>query len=137
MTALEKRQQERVALKFRVDAKQLDRSEVENILQGEGYPDLSQPSMARRLPREGMESAATEDLSISGIQLQAPLGLETGATLAVDLHLPGDPVVLKALTEVMWVQGGQKPQRAGLRFVALGGREVSRLKGALADEGKY
>ena len=128
-----KRQQDRKSVKLRVDAKKLERKELDSILQGDGYPDLSQPSMARRTPREGMESVSSGDLSLGGMRLDGRLEIEPGSTMVVDLHLPGDPVVLKALAEVMWVRGGEQGPKAGLRFAAIGWKELNRLKNTLGE----
>ena len=123
-----RRLNERVDMKLRVDAKYLKDSEGHSILEGEGFPDLGRPSLARRNPRAGMVELNTEDLSLSGLGLEGDMEFQPGMAFALDLHLPNDPVVVKALAEVMWVDGSGGKPRAGLRIAAINWLEMLRLE---------
>jgi hypothetical protein len=120
-----------VNLRVRVDARYLDQKEVHGILEGEGFSDLDRPSMAWRRPREGMVTVSSEDFSAGGMALRGGIDFKKGMAFALDVHLPNDSVVIKALAEVMWVQMDNTRHRAGLRIAAIHWMELQRLSRAM------
>src|SRR6266849_5032513 len=115
----ERRIRERKNLSLRVDVKVLPRREVDDILEGSGYPDLSVTELSMSRPRKGMDGLSTFDLSFSGMGLRCKQLYETGLAVAMDLHLPGQRTVLKFLGEVIWANEDQGEPRAGFRIAAL------------------
>jgi len=126
----DKRNQPRVSIKLRVDAKVLDENLKVDILAGNGYPDLDQESLSLTHPRRGRQACQTFDVSPSGLRLQAAEleALEHGTSLELDLHIPGERRVVKLLAEVMWADKGQDCPVAGLRFAALEDEGMRRLR---------
>ncbi len=49
-----------------------------------------------------MLPARIRDISLSGMRVEGPVALGAGEATAMDLHLPDERVVLKALAEVVW-----------------------------------
>jgi hypothetical protein len=123
----------RKPLALRVDVKILPKKEVDDILDGAGYSDLSVRSLAMRRPRSGMEDTSTLDLSFSGMGLSCKRLYDRGMAAALDLHLPGERTVLKFLGEVVWATevGGQP--RAGFRIAALDEESAQRFNGYLSS----
>ena len=80
----------------------LPERDVDGILEGDGYPDLSIRSLAMTRSRSGMEGLSTLDISFTGMGLHCQQILKKGAAAALDLHLPGERTVIKLLGEVMW-----------------------------------
>ena len=122
MSYVEKRIESRISIRLRADAKELSPDQLEGIMDGQGWTDIFVPSFSYKNPREGMQSLETRDISRSGLRLEGSFGFNRGASLAIDLHLPGDRVLVKALLEVMWVEKDEKNpewKRAGARFAAL------------------
>ena len=126
----DKRNQPRVSIKLRVDAKILDENLKVDILSGNGYPDLDQESLSLTHPRRGRQACQTFDVSPSGLRLEAAEleALEHGTSLELDLHIPGERRVVKLLAEVMWAEKGQDCPVAGLRFAALEDEGMRRLR---------
>jgi hypothetical protein len=129
----DKRNQPRVSIKLRVDAKVLADTQRDDILAGNGYPDLDQESLSLTHPRRGRQACQTFDVSPSGLRLSAAelTGLGHGTSLELDLHLPGERRVVKLLAEVMWAEKGQDSPVVGLRFAALEDEGMRRLRGYL------
>lgn len=116
---------------MRVDCKPLSGSEVRDILEGNGFSELSYASLALSLPRQGMLSARTSDLSVGGLRMEGPLPMGLGEVATVDLHFPDERVALKALVEVVWSRPSdddRKPHACGMRFAAMDEDGVKRLK---------
>lgn len=129
----EARQAARRTVHVTVDVKALKTQDVDNILFGQGYEDLNFNSLSMSRPRHGMERAATLDLSISGIRL-AGIELKPGTAAVVDLHLPDEKVVIKALIEVVWArQEGEQPT-AGCRFAAIQENGAERMTSFLREK---
>lgn len=128
----ERRVSQRRNLALRVDLKVLPPREVEDILEGSGYADLSVSTPALSRPRSGMDGMKTLDVSASGIGIRSEAELEPGAATAVDLHLPGQRMVLKFLGEVMWATRVGAETRAGLRIAALDINSAQRFSGFLS-----
>jgi hypothetical protein len=116
---------------LRVDVKILPKKEVDDILDGAGYADLSISALSMSRPRSGMEDTETLDLSFSGMGLRCKRLYDQGMAAALDLHLPGERTVLKFLGEVIWATevGGQP--RAGFRIAALDEDSAQRFCGYL------
>lgn len=130
----DKRQAARSHVKLRVDLKPLSQSEVQDIIEGQGFPELSYSSLALARPRHGMVPSKVRDLSVSGAQVETMLPVQAGESTAIDLHLPQDRVVVKALAEVVWcrpAKGGGEGHSAGLRFAAMEEESLRRLRGFL------
>jgi hypothetical protein len=123
----------RVPLALRVDVKILPKKEVDGILDGEGYPDLSIAALSMKRPRAGMEGTQTLDLSYSGMGLRVQKSYEKGTAAALDLHLPGDRTVVKFLGEVMWSVQDAGESRVGIRIAALDEDSARRFSGYLAS----
>ena len=126
----DKRNQARVSIALRVDAKLLDERQKEDILAGMGYPDLDSESLSLSTPRRGRQMCETLDVSPTGLRLgaEAMVALESGKSLELDLHLPGERRVVKLLAEVMWAEDGEERRVAGLRFAALEDEGLRRLR---------
>jgi hypothetical protein len=129
----DKRNQARTTIRLRVDAKVLAEAQRDDILAGNGYPDLDQESLSLTHPRRGRQACQTFDVSPTGLRLTAKemAALEHGASLELDLHLPGERRVVKLLAEVMWADKGQDSPVAGLRFAAVEDEGMRRLRGYL------
>lgn len=112
------RHAERKQVQVTVDVKPLKTQDVDNILFGQGFEDLKLNSLSMSRPRHGMERAQTLDLSVSGLRLEG-VNLKPGTAAVLDLHLPEDKVVVKALVEVVWVKVEQENSTAGCRFAAI------------------
>lgn len=130
-SAKERRIRERKTLALRVDVKILPKREVDDILEGSGYPDLSVTELSMSRPRKGMDGLSTLDLSFSGMGLRCKQLYDTGMAVALDLHLPGQRTVLKFLGEVMWASEVNGEPRAGFRIAALDSDSASRFSGYL------
>jgi hypothetical protein len=113
--------------------KLLPERDVEGILEGDGYPDLSIRSLAMTRPRSGMDGMATLDISFTGMGVQCGGVLKKGAAAALDLHLPGERTVVKLLGEVMWSAEVDGHPRAGIRIAALDDDGARRFQGFLAS----
>ncbi len=126
----DKRNQPRISVQLRVDAKVLDEDKKIDILSGNGYPDLDQESLSLTKPRRGHRSSYTYDVSASGLRLDAAVleTLEHGTGVELDLHLPGERRVVKLLAEVMWANDAKDSPIAGLRFAALEDEGLRRLR---------
>jgi hypothetical protein len=114
-----------------VDLKPLRHEEVRDILEGNGYDELDFASLSLARPRSGMMPARIRDLSIQGARIEGPMSLGLGEAAVLDLHLPDERVVIKALGEVVWSrpsQDSQPPHAFGLRFAALKDDALARLK---------
>ena len=112
------RQSQRRQVQVKVDVKPLKTQDVDNILFGQGFEDLNLNSLSMSRPRFGMERAQTLDLSLSGLRLTG-IDLKPGTAAVLDLHLPQDKVVVKALVEVVWVRVENENSTAGCRFAAI------------------
>lgn len=127
----ERRIRERKSLELRVDVKILPKQEVDDILEGAGYSELSVSDLAMSRPRSGMDGLSTLDVSCSGLGVRCKQAYEKGMAAALDLHIPGQRTVLKFLGEIMWVsQVGGEP-RAGIRIAALDSDSAQRFAGYL------
>jgi Tfp pilus assembly protein PilZ len=76
------------------------------------------------------------DLSTSGLRLEGPLPLGFGESVFLDLHLPDDPVAVKALVDVVWSQPARdqsQPHRCGMRFAAIDEEGIRRIKNFLVQ----
>jgi hypothetical protein len=120
-------------IKLRVDAKVLAETQRDDILAGNGHPDLDQESLSLTRPRGGRKTCQTFDVSSTGLRLSAAeiAVLEQGASLELDLHLPGERRVVKLLAEVVWMDKGLDSPVMGLRFAALEDEGMRRLRGYL------
>lgn len=118
-------------MELRVDVKILPKKEVDDILDGSGYPDLSVTALSLSRPRGGMDGLNTVDVSTSGLRLRCKDLYEKGMAAALDLHLPGERTVLKFLGEVMWVGQVEGEGCAGIRIAALDEDSGRRLGGYL------
>lgn len=127
----DRRVKQRKPLELRADVKILPSKEVESILEGAGYTDLSVSAVAMPKPRTGMDGLSTLDLSFSGMRLRCKRRLEKGMAAAVDLHLPGSRTVLKFLGEIMWTDEVEGEPRAGLRIAAVDEESARRFGGYL------
>lgn len=135
MTASEKRLSNRVRVRLRVDCKPLDHAECLDVLEGHGFQELSFRSLALTRPRMGMTPMKARDLSVSGLRLEGPLPLGLGDSAVLDLHLPDEPVAVKALVDVVWSREAQDPalpHSCGLRFAAMDDEGMRRLKSFIA-----
>lgn len=135
MTATDKRLSTRVRVRLRVDCKPLEHAERLSVLEGHGFPELSYRSLALSRPRAGMTPMQARDLSLTGLRLEGPLPLGLGDSAMLDLHLPDEPVAVKALVDVVWSRPAEGPRQlhsCGLRFAALDDEGVRRLKSYLA-----
>jgi hypothetical protein len=131
----DRRIRERKPLELRVDVKILPKKEVEGILDGEGYADLSASAPSMRRPRVGMETGGkTLDVSYSGMGLRCSKLYEKGTATALDLHIPGQRIVVKLLGEIMWAGEVEGEPRAGIRFAALDLHSALRLDGYLSRQ---
>ena len=130
--SIERRLAKRKELALRVDFKVLPDRDLENIMEGDGYPDLSLRAMAMSRPRAGMDGLSTLDISFTGMGLNCQHMLKTGAAAALDLHLPGERTVIKLLGEVMWCTEVEGKPRAGIRIAALDDDGAKRFQGFLA-----
>jgi hypothetical protein len=135
MTTSDKRLAPRQAVRLRVDLKPLRHEEVRDILEGQGYDELDFSSLSLAKPRSGMMPARIRDISLSGMRIEGLMALGTGEAAAMDLHLPDERVVLKALAEVVWSAPSTdlgQPHACGLRFAALEEDALHRLKNFLS-----
>jgi hypothetical protein len=128
-----RRIQERKALSLTIDYRTLDGKETYSILNGEGYLDLNGHSLALTIPRRGMRRLLTRDLSLGGLSVCGAVDVTLGTSTAVDIHLPQDPVLIKVLAKVVWVNGCGEKRLAGLRFSALGEDSRKRLQEFIGD----
>jgi hypothetical protein len=117
-TMIDARHATRHLVQVIVDVKVLKTRDVDNILFGQGWQDLNLNSLSMSRPRFGMERAQSLDLSCSGLRLEG-LDLKPGTAAILDLHLPEDKVVVKALVEVVWVRKEGDKTMAGCRFAAM------------------
>jgi hypothetical protein len=67
------------------------------------------------------------DISLSGIQIHADQPLHNGDVLHMDINLPGLPIVLPAVAEVVWADHAQ----GGLHFLKMSEEDVNVLKSYL------
>jgi hypothetical protein len=77
----------------------------------------------------GMERAETLDLSGSGLRLTG-MALKPGSAAMLDLHLPCERLVVKALVEVVWA----RQNTAGCRFAAIQEEGASRVRRYLTQK---
>lgn len=126
-TMNEARHAERRKVHVTVDIKPLKTQDVDNILFGQGFEDLNLNSLSMSRPRHGMERAQTLDLSVSGLRV-AGIELKPGTAAVLDLHLPEQKVVVKALVEVVWSGQDSEGPTAGCRFAALQEFGAERMK---------
>jgi hypothetical protein len=117
-TSVDARHATRHAIHVTVDVKALRTQDVDNILFGQGFQDLNLNSLSMSRPRHGMERGQTLDLSCSGLRLSG-IDLKPGTAAILDLHLPEDKVVVKALVEVVWTSLQGEMPTAGCRFAAI------------------
>ncbi len=130
----DKRLTPRQTVRLRVDLKPLKHEEVRDILEGHGYDELEYSSLSLTRPRAGMLPARIRDISLGGIRVEGPCALGNGEVTAMDLHLPDERVVIKALGEVVWSlpsTDDSQPHAFGLRFAALDETALQRLKAYL------
>lgn len=135
MNPSEQRLAPRLAVRLRVDLKPLRHDEVRDILQGQGYDELEYSSLSLAKPRVGMLPARIRDISLSGMRVEGLVAMGAGEATAMDLHLPDERVVIKALGEVVWSQPASddsQPHSFGLRFAALEEEAIIRLKNYLS-----
>jgi hypothetical protein len=129
----ESRHAERRRVQVTVDVKPLRTQDVDNILFGQGFEDLNLNSLSMSRPRHGMERAETLDLSLSGLRL-AGIELKPGTAAVLDLHLPSDKVVIKALVEVVWATDQHGHPMAGCRFAAIQENGAERMMSFLREK---
>ena len=129
--AKERRIRNRKPLELRVDVKILPKKEVDDILDGAGYSDLSVRALSMSRPRGGMDGLNTLDVSLSGLKVRCTQLYEAGMAAALDLHLPGERTVLKFLGEVIWAEKIEGEARAGIRIAALDEDSAQRFGGYL------
>jgi hypothetical protein len=113
-----------------VDVKALKTEDVDKILFGQGYEDLNLNSLAMSRPRHGMEAAQCVDISLGGLRVSGA-ELKPGTAAVIDIHLPDERVVVKALVEVVWVRTEEAQPQAGMRFAAMHEQGASLVKGYL------
>jgi hypothetical protein len=128
----EARRAKRRRVQVTVDVKPLKTQDVDNILFGQGFEDLNFNSLSMSRPRHGMERVATIDLSVSGLCLTG-YEFKAGTAAVLDLHLPQDSVVIKALVEIVWVKVDGQQSAAGCRFAAIQENGVERMRNFLRE----
>jgi len=131
----DKRVRTRLSVRLRVDARVLSEQERVDILAGLGFPELEHEGPALPSTRNGFHRAESRDASASGLRLALGglLGVEQGAALSLDLHLPGERRVVRLLGDVIWSADQSGEQVAGLRIAALEEEGLRRLRRALED----
>lgn len=119
--SVDKRVKPRLAVRLRVDARLLQEQERDAILAGLGFPELENEGLALSQPRHGLKRSESRDVSASGLRLRVEglNGVETGRSMCLDVHLPGDHRVVKLLGDVVWVGLRDGEPVAGLRIAAL------------------
>ncbi len=127
----DQRRKPRQTLQVYADYKKLNAVELENILAGQGCQEIGHHCFALPSPPVGMLRAQTLDLSVSGLRL-AGADLEPGSAILLDLHLPDERSVVKALVEVVWAskKAPLAPQ-VGLRFAAMRDEAAKRVRNFL------
>lgn len=131
----DKRVCSRRPLRLRVDARLITQQERGDILAGLGFPELEHEGPALARTRHGFQRGESRDASASGLRLalsDVP-GLEQGAALSLDLHLPGERRVVRLLGDVIWLAEEAGERLAGLRIAALEEEGLRRLQRALAN----
>lgn len=79
---------------------------------------------AVREEQKRSRGARAIDISLSGIQIHADQPLHTGDVLHMEITLPGLPVALPAVAEVVWTGHDQ----GGLHFLKMSNEDVNVLK---------
>jgi hypothetical protein len=123
----ESRREARKNVQILIDVKPLKTQDVDNILFGQGFEDLNSNSLSMARPRHGMERAETADISLSGLRLKG-VNVKRGTAVVVDLHLPDESVVIKALMEVVWTKDEGSQASAGCRFAAIQESGADRMR---------
>lgn len=125
----------RLPLRLRIDVRKISASERDALLAGMGFPDLDQEALSLSRPRHGWKRMESRDVSTSGLGLRVSedLDWDSGATLCLDVHLPGDSRVVKLLADVMWKDERGGEAMAGVRMAALEKEGLVRLSGMLSE----
>lgn len=125
---------QRHAIQVKVDLRPLRTQDVDCILEGQGFEDLNSNSLSMNRPRLGMDRCEAVDISASGVRLRGA-ELAPGTAALMDLHLPDEGVVVKALVEVVWVKEVEKEPYAGVRFAAMPEQGARRVRSFLSNIG--
>ncbi|MGH7442022.1 MAG: PilZ domain-containing protein [bacterium] len=129
----EQRIKPRYTMTLRVDARLIRPEERHAVFAGQGLAELDNEALAMSRPRGDLSRSESRDLSASGLRLSLKglTGVAVGRSLCLELHLPGERRVVKALGDVVWIGLENGEPVAGLRLAALAREGLDRLLTAL------
>ena len=136
---MEKRQFERVDATVKVTYSLVPKSELVRILSDSAYRESSVDHLPDLAKKSATVHAVTRDISIGGMSLVGQEDIPEDTALEIHLYLPGYPVPLSLLAEVVRIQSESSASsgnsfRAGLKILAINRQDVIRLDKYLLAE---
>ena len=129
---MEKRQSERVDASIKVTYSILAKTDMVRVLTEPAYRESSVDHLPELSRKSATVHAVTRDISVSGMSLVGKESFSEDVALEIQLYLPGYPVPLTLLAEVVRVQfesssSNGDTYRAGLKILAINRTDVIRL----------
>ena len=129
---IEKRQSERVDASIKVTYSILPKEELVRVLSEPNYRESSADHLPALSKKSAIIHAVTRDISLTGMSLVGKESFTEESALEIQLYLPGYPVPLTLLAEVLRVQSESSSIngdtcRAGIKILAINRTDVIRL----------
>lgn len=126
---IEKREFERIATRIKVSYQIIADSEVERLMVGNSYQDISLGD-TRDMKVKDVMTVVTENISVGGLMIVGEQPFKVGTSMNLSLQLPQTPLPLKCLAVV--VRGSEAPKgglySAGVRFLAINKDDVAKIQ---------
>jgi hypothetical protein len=136
---MEKRQFERIDATIKVTYCLVPKAELVKILSDSAYRESSADHLPELSKKSAILHAVTKDISMAGMSLVGQETLPEDSALEIHLYLPGYPVPIKMIAEVVRMQTESTSNsgntfRAGIKILALNRQDVNRLDKYLLAE---
>jgi c-di-GMP-binding flagellar brake protein YcgR len=125
--ALEQRRFERLRAGIQVKYRPVVASEEELLVKQGGYA-APEAFKANTPEIKDFNKVVTEDVSLGGLRIMAPVAMPSATRLWLQLSLPDAPIAINAIAEVRWSkpEGGQFSH--GLKFVSVSKPDLDKVE---------
>lgn len=136
---MEKRQFERIDASIKVTYCLIPKSDLVKILSDSEYRESSADHLPELSKKSAIVHAVTRDISMGGLSLVGQQAFPDDSALEIHLYLPGYPVPLTLLAEVVRAEAESSGTagdsfRAGIKILAINRKDVVRLDKYLLAE---
>lgn len=130
----ERRKFPRLDVALKVRSRLLSPAELPQLAQGLGLANPPIPALNMVKTGSRVSQMASVNLSAGGLSAEGDLQLEgeqaysKGTDLVVEFDLPGDPLPVRAVAQVMWTKPSGGRTAAGLMFLLIGEESLKRIE---------